>query len=52
MNSPGFGELVPTNLIAFNFMYVLIINLISTAIISGLIIDTFSQMRDEQDSIN
>jgi len=36
---------VPTNAIAYNLGYFIIINLIMTAIISGIIIDTFSEMR-------
>lgn len=31
----------------FNFVYILLINLVLQAIISGLIIDAFSELRDE-----
>ena len=34
-----------------NFLYVLFINLIITAIISGIIIDTFADMRAQQEAI-
>ena len=36
----------------FNFVYVLFINLIITAIISGIIIDTFADMRGQQEEIS
>lgn len=35
----------------YNLSYIVIINLVLPAIISGLIIDTFSTMRDEQEAI-
>lgn len=35
----------------FNFIYILLINLVLQAIISGLIIDAFSELRDENDVI-
>ena len=35
----------------FNFSYIILINLILQAVISGLIIDTFSEMRAESDEI-
>jgi hypothetical protein len=35
----------------FNFSYIILINLVLQAIISGLIIDTFSEMRAESDEI-
>ena len=51
VNAPGFPGMVPDSMIVFNFTYQLIINLITTSIISGLIIDTFSAMREEVDGI-
>ena len=35
----------------YNFLYVLFINLIITAIISGIIIDTFAYIRGQQEAI-
>ena len=35
----------------FNFLYILLINLVLQAIIAGLIIDAFSELRDESESI-
>ena len=43
--------LVPASGIFFNFTYFIIINLIMTAIISGIIIDTFSEMRANSQTI-
>ena len=36
---------------AFNFTYIILINLVLQAIISGLIIDTFGEMRAENEAI-
>ncbi len=35
----------------FNFIYIVLINLVLQAIISGLIIDAFSELRDENEAI-
>lgn len=35
----------------FNFTYIILINLVLQAIISGLIIDTFGEMREENEAI-
>jgi hypothetical protein len=35
----------------FNFTYIILINLVLQAIISGLIIDTFGEMRSENEAI-
>eukprot|EP00357_Protocruzia_adherens_P032750 CAMPEP_0115021882 /NCGR_PEP_ID=MMETSP0216-20121206/31174_1 /TAXON_ID=223996 /ORGANISM="Protocruzia adherens, Strain Boccale" /LENGTH=609 /DNA_ID=CAMNT_0002394369 /DNA_START=33 /DNA_END=1863 /DNA_ORIENTATION=- len=42
----------PWQAAAYNLSYVLIINLIITAIISGIIIDTFADMRSSQEAVN
>lgn len=42
----------PTPALGYNFSYILIVNLIITAIISGIIIDTFSALRTEQEEID
>lgn len=47
VNPIWIDDLVPGNAIVFNFSYFIIINLIMTAIISGIIIDSFSEMRAE-----
>ena len=56
MNSPEFGYNAKiqdeAELMTFNFTYVLIINLITTAIISGIIIDTFSAMREQKEALD
>jgi len=43
---------LPARGIAYNFSYVIIINLILTAIISGIIIDSFSEKRTRNAEID
>ena len=47
----GFPGPIPFEYEPFNFIYILFINLIVTAIISGIIIDTFAQMRQDAEKI-
>lgn len=42
---------IPAEAIAWNFMFNLFINIILTAIISGIIIDTFGERREKRESI-
>ena len=42
---------VPEEAIFFNFIYIITINLIVTAILSGIIIDTFADMRNDKAKI-
>ena len=38
---------IPTNAIVFNFIYVVLVNMVISAVISGIIIDSFSETRQE-----
>ena len=42
---------IPFPATIFNFFYVLFVNLIITAIISGIIIDTFADMRGQLEAV-
>jgi len=55
VNSPAFEEVVgpiPLDALWFNFVYILLINMFITAIISGIIIDTFGELRGNADAVN
>lgn len=43
---------MPPEAIAFNFSYIVIVNLVITAVISGIIIDSFSEKRMRQEEID
>ena len=45
------GGKPPDGLLWYNLIYILVVNLILTAIISGIIIDTFAGMREKAEDI-
>jgi len=54
MASPEFETYpgpLPVDATVFNFIYILLINMFITAIISGIIIDTFGELRGNADAI-
>lgn len=51
VNPPEYEDSLSTENFFYNLSYVLLINLITTAIISGIIIDTFGEMRGAREEI-
>lgn len=52
MAFPVWSGLSPVAAVGYNFTYMVIVNLIITAIISGIIIDTFSSLRTQSEEVN